>query len=178
MDEGYTPQQSCGLNLRRASLHAPAAFLASSYQAQPLVKQIVGLSSGLSPHSAPTVVALATVAARPDWLCLEDIDIPLHQHHLSNAVDEAIYHQLISSSPSTHSQALALSSSLPHAGNWLNVVPSTSLGLHLQDCEFRCCLRYWLGSLSTITPTPALNVMAQQIPSGITKWGVEVMATG
>ena len=42
-------------------------------------------------------------------------------------------------------KALALSTSLPHACDWLNVVPSPALGLHLQDCEFRCCLRYWLG---------------------------------
>ena len=25
------------------------------------------------------------------------------------------------------------------------MVPSTPLGLHLTDCEFRCCLRSWLG---------------------------------
>ena len=30
-------------------------------------------------------------------------------------------------------------------GDWLNVVPSPSLGLRLQDREFRCSLRYWLG---------------------------------
>ena len=40
---------------------------------------------------------------------------------------------------------MALSSALPHAGNWLNGIPSSTLGLHLQDQEFRCCLRYWLG---------------------------------
>ena len=35
----------------------------------------------------------------------------------------------------------------PHAGDWLNVVPSSALGLHLpdRDREFRPCLQYWLG---------------------------------
>ena len=46
--------------------------------------------------------------------------------------------------PSTRARALALSSALPH-GDWLNDIPSATLGLHLQDQEFRCCLRYWLG---------------------------------
>ena len=46
---------------------------------------------------------------------------------------------------SIRSGALALSSSIPHAGDWLNVVPSSALGLHLHDWEFRVCLQYWLG---------------------------------
>ena len=40
---------------------------------------------------------------------------------------------------------MALSSAIPHAGDWLNVVPSSALGLHLLDREFRPCLQYWLG---------------------------------
>ncbi len=51
----------------------------------------------------------------------------------------------VDSAPTCRSRALALSSSLPHAGDWLNIIPSTTLGLHLHDREFRCCLRYWLG---------------------------------
>ena len=39
----------------------------------------------------------------------------------------------------------ALSTAIPHAGDWLNVVPSRALGLHLQDWEFRVSLQYWLG---------------------------------
>ena len=68
--------------------------------------------------------------------------MPLHQHSLSLAVDEASHRRLLSSAPSTRSRALALSSALPHAGDWLNGIPSAALGLHLQD---RCCLQYWLG---------------------------------
>ena len=41
--------------------------------------------------------------------------------------------------------ALALSSGLSHAGDWLNVAPSPTLGLHLQNREGWCSLRYWLG---------------------------------
>ena len=35
-------------------------------------------------------------------------------------------------------------SSLPFT-MWLNVIPSSALGLHLQNREFRLCLQYWLG---------------------------------
>ena len=42
-------------------------------------------------------------------------------------------------------KTLALSSAIPHAGDWLNVIPSLALGLHLYDQEFCQCLQYWLG---------------------------------
>ena len=76
---------------------------------------------------------------------LGGINVPLRQHSFSLAIDEATHQRLLSSAPSTHARALVHSSALPHAGDWLNGVPSSALGLHLQDQEFRCCLRYWLG---------------------------------
>ena len=71
--------------------------------------------------------------------------MPLRQHSLSLAIDEASHQHPLSSAPSTRAHALVHSSALPHAGDWLNGVPSTALGLHLQDQDFRCCLQYWLG---------------------------------
>ena len=47
--------------------------------------------------------------------------------------------------PQSRSRALVHSTSLPHAGDWLNGAPAAALGLHLEDREFCCCLRYWLG---------------------------------
>jgi hypothetical protein len=34
---------------------------------------------------------------------------------------------------------------LPHAGDWLNVVPSPALGLHLRPAEFTVSVKYRLG---------------------------------
>ena len=79
------------------------------------------------------------------WHHLEDIDLPLHQKSLSRLIDEVYFSSLIEASPDVRSKALALSTSLPHAGDWLNVVPSPALGLCLLDQEFRLCLGYWLG---------------------------------
>ena len=105
----------------------------------------LGYTLGLSPHSSPTVAALSEAASRPDWQSWEDVDVPLNQHSLSVAIDEALHQHLLSTATSTRARALALSSALPHAGDWLNGIPSSTLGLHLQDQEYRCCLRYWLG---------------------------------
>ena len=139
------PSSRGGLNLRSASRHAPAAFLSSYAASLPLVERILGQHPGPSPHTTAAVSALANAAATPEWLSMEDIDVPVRQRHLSLAIDEASHHLLQSSAPTIRSRALALSTSLPHAGDWLNVVPSPSLGLRLQDREFRCSLRYWLG---------------------------------
>ena len=109
------------------------------------VEKILAQPPDLSPHLDLAVSALATAASQPDWQQLEVIDVLLRQHHLSQAIDESVHQQLLSSASSPRDRALALSTTLPHAGDWLNCVPSSALGLHLQDREFRCCLRYWLG---------------------------------
>uniref|UniRef100_A0A1X7TNI1 Uncharacterized protein n=1 Tax=Amphimedon queenslandica TaxID=400682 RepID=A0A1X7TNI1_AMPQE len=44
--------------------------------------------------------------------------------------------------------ALLLLTNIIHAGDWLGVIASSTLGLHLLDAEFRVCLCYWLGVLA------------------------------
>ena len=46
---------------------------------------------------------------------------------------------------------------LPHAGDWLNVVPSPVLGLHLRSAEFSIAVKYRLGCpvFSTAGKCPA-----------------------
>ena len=73
---------------------------------------------------------------------------------ISLAIDEAVSECLFSTAPSIHSRVLAISSSLPHAGDWLNVVPSGYLGFHLHGQEFRCCLCYSLGVPLHSNPYP------------------------
>ena len=139
------PSNRGGINLRRAILHAPAAFIASAFQSSRLVEDLLGHSFTSSDSLLAALPALSDAASRPDWISLEDVDVPLHQSHLSAAIDEATQCHLLSTAPSTRDRCLALSTALPHAGDWLNCVPSSTLGLHLQDKEFRSCLRYWLG---------------------------------
>ena len=96
------PVKRGGFNIRRAALHAPAAYLGSLEQSHPLVRRILGYSPGPHSHLQDSIVALAAVADHPDWLSLEDIDIPLHQRSLSNSIDEASQHHLLSSTSDTH----------------------------------------------------------------------------
>ena len=79
------------------------------------------------------------------WENATNIDIRHHQCLLSNIIHKVVYNRLVESAPNMRSKSLALSTSLPHAGTWLQAVPSKSLGLNLQDREFRICLQYWLG---------------------------------
>ena len=71
-----------------------------------------------------------------DWVVRESINIPIHQYHLSKCIDNVCFNHLLSSPPDSHCHALVLSFSLPHTGDWLSVMPSSALGLLLQDRDF------------------------------------------
>ena len=118
-----------GINLRSVSVrHTHTAFLhASDAHSQTLIESTLSQELGPSPHSDSIVATLSILASRSDWLCLEDTDVPLYQWSQSTAIDEALFQHLLSTArpPSTHSRALL--SALPHAGDWLNGIPSTTL---------------------------------------------------
>ena len=139
------PSSLGGLNLRSASLHAPAAYLSSIQLTRPLVADIRGQTPPL-PLATPSAVAdLAHSTNHPSWSSLEDIDVPLRQKTLSRCIDEVTFQALVDSAPDARSRALAMSSALPHAGDWLNAIPSRALGLHIPNRDFILCLSYWLG---------------------------------
>ena len=134
-----------GLGLRLASSHAPAAFYSSAYQTSSLVCSILGRSPAPSPVLGDVLLALSSAGNHPDWSSPDALDVPITQFHLSRVIDQAHYDSLLQVSSDLRSKAIILSTSIQHAGDWLHVVPSTQLGLHLKDWEFRLCLRYWLG---------------------------------
>ena len=78
---------------------------------------MLGYDLDPSQQSDTTLAALSAAAARPDWQVVGDVDVPLKQHALSVAIDEAVHQHLLSTAPSTRARALALSSALPHAGS-------------------------------------------------------------
>ena len=134
-----------GLGVRRASLFASAAFISSLDQSKELVSEILGHTPPTSVHLASALEDLALASGKVNWSSLEQVDVPLGQRALSRVVDQACFDRLVNNAPNIRAKALALSSAIPHAGDWLHVVPSTALGLHLHDQEFRLCLQYWLG---------------------------------
>ena len=133
-----------GLGLRNASTTAPAAYIGSTSEAKASIEVLCGLSTQ-PPHLDHALKELSKEANRPDWASIEDIDVPLRQQTLSRSCDRNAFESLLNSAPDPRSKALALGTSLPRAGDWLKVIPSTTLGLHMSDDEFRPCLQYWLG---------------------------------
>ena len=155
------PSSRGGLGIRRASLHAHGSYISSLDQSRSLIARILRRDPRPSPHLPVALSALSEVAARPEWSSLEEVDVPLRQRPLSHCVDDATYDRLLTSAPDIRSRALAVSTALPHAGDWLNVTPSPTLGLHLQDREFRLCLDYWLGlSMTKEGPCPVCGSRA------------------
>ena len=140
-----------GLNLRSAVLHAPAAYISSIVESFGLVSQILRHNPD-PPRSLPSAISSLASSTKMTWQCLEDIDVPLCQKSFSHSIDEACFSTLVEAAPDVRSKALALSTSLPHAGDWLNVVPSPALGLRLLDQEFHLYLDYWLGVRMTEGP--------------------------
>ena len=106
-----------GLSIRSARFHAPAALISSLAQSGDLIDMIMAHLLFPSIHLADVVSDLATAAEMPDWVSVEDIDVPLCQCPLSRKIDEASYGSLLSSAPDTRSRAISLSSSIPHAGD-------------------------------------------------------------
>ena len=139
------PSSMGGLGLRQALHHSPAAYIGSWVQCKSLSGGILGHSPP-PPSVFPVCVSdLAETAGRPEWLSLQDVDVPLTQRALSKSVDLALSDALLNSAPDSRLRALTLSCSIPHAGDWLDAIPSRALGLHFLDHEFRVCLQYWLG---------------------------------
>jgi len=78
-----------------AVLHAPAAFLHFSTQSLAMVSKRTSQLPTISPHTIASVAAVVASAKYPDWQDLCNIDVLLHQHSLSHAIDEASHHTLI-----------------------------------------------------------------------------------
>ena len=64
---------------------------------------------------------------RLEWLTLEDVEVGLHHRQLSAFIDKATHHHLLSSASSACEQTLALSTTLPHVGDWMNCVPAATV---------------------------------------------------
>ena len=134
-----------GLGIRNASLHSSAAYIGSITSSQPLVSEMTGRPIAGLTHLPEAFRTYSVSSQHPEWSSPDAFEFPLFQRHLSRAIDQSTFDLLLSDAPTTRAKALALSSAIPHAGDWLTVIPSPPLGLHLHDQEFRRCLQYWLG---------------------------------
>ena len=133
-----------GLGMRSASNHASVAFLASWTNSVPLILQMIP-SLELSPLSTVGALEhLSKVLEVEDAVSLESVD-GISQKELSLRVDDKLYNELIEAAETVRDKARLASVELPHAGDWLYVVPSPALGLQLRPPEFRVSVLYRLG---------------------------------
>ena len=139
------PSSLGGINLRSATLHSPATYISSLHHSCPLVSEILGFHPSPPAFLRQAIHDLGSSLGQPEWSDLSEIEPPLRQRSLSRAIDLFCHNSLLESAPDIRSKALAHSTAIRHACDWLNVIPSPALGLHMFDHEFRPCLRYWLG---------------------------------
>ena len=170
------PVSMGGVDLRKAAVHSSVAYYSSLYNSASILQEVLGYSPNLSPLLDSCCPLLSKHAARPDWSSHLSIDSPISQRLLSTSIDKASFSSLLSQAPHIRSRALALSSSIPHAGDWLSVVPSHQLGLYFLDQEFRVCVQYWFG-FSAFYPSLDLYALSLLILMVITRWNVVVIVT-
>ena len=115
-EKATLPTSLGGVGLRSASFHAPLAFLCSFAASLNLVQSILGYHPITPPQVQDSVSALAEVAKFTPWHSIDDIDVPISQRQLSRVLDELRFNSLLQSAPDKRSRALALSTSLSHAG--------------------------------------------------------------
>ena len=143
-DEGLLPVHLGGLGLRQAGVHSAAIFLRSVNACGPLILSLSGQTVPQAYYTS-ALQAFCTGIGRPPLSSFDDFETPIFQKYLSHLIDDSLYNSLLSSAPNTRHRALAISSSLPHAGEWLSVLPCPNLGLHFLGPEFQTCLWYCLG---------------------------------
>ena len=138
-----------GLGLRSAVDHAPSAFAVSLLAAQSLINDILGRGESEEPFNLPAFL-LETISEKQgeETVLVTESLVGVTQKMASLKVDKHNQTSLLThfrEAGVTREIARMASLGLPHAGNWLSVVPLSALGLHLRSNEFLPLLKYRLG---------------------------------
>ena len=138
--QAQVPVAMGGLGLGAVD-HTAGAFISSVHASQ-------SLKEGLLPHGNVQVninSAMALLREKVDELAPEQIP-DMTQKMISLEVDKNLKIGLVHSLSAKGDKARMASLGLPHAGDWLNVIPSPVLGLHVRPQEFRFSVLYRLGA--------------------------------
>ena len=127
-----------GLGLRSVSLHDVAAFIASLSSS--------GFGSAESIHLQQAVVAFNSQVSLPNAISVNfALASPSPtQKVLSGMIKDQLFANLMDSSSHANRARLLLVAA-PQSSSWLSVVPSSSLGLHLESNEYYMAIKWWLG---------------------------------
>ena len=139
--QAQLPVAMGGLGLRGAVNHSAGAFISSVYASEVL-------KEGLLPHGNVHLdisTAMALLMQRADELSQEELP-EMTQKMISFEIDKKLKISLEQSLTIKRDKARLASLGLAHAGDWLNVIPSPVLGLHVRPQEFRYSVLYRLGA--------------------------------
>ena len=152
-----------GLGLRSLTAHSYTAYIASLYSSDLCVVD--------SPHLINAVgkfISQVSIYHRSPTANLAS------QRVLSGKLESQMFCSLLGAS-SIANKARLLAVSAPHAASWISVVPSVSLGLHLDPSEFQVAFKWWLdmdtseGSLRCLCSEITLTLLATiQFP--VSEW--------
>ena len=122
-----------GLGLTSAVDHSAGAYTASVLSSE-ILKQGL-LPNGNISTDLSNVVALLNTKVQEE-LSEEEL-FGMSQKAVSLSINLKLQQSLTNSLSELRDKARMASLSLPHAGDWLNVIPSPVLGLHVRPQEFR-----------------------------------------
>ena len=120
-----------GLGLRRAELHSPGVFICSANASE-------SLKDGLLPHSSVSTDLSSALGLLSNTLQEELTTEELYcmsQKVVSLKIDLKIHLNLVNSLTDVRDKARKASLGLAHAGDWINVIPSPILGLHIRSSD-------------------------------------------
>ena len=140
-----------GVGLRSAEAHCSAAYIASVANSRPILDAL--LPHPLPPRSLESSFPLLQNATgNPTFTSIDLLPPDFTQNSLSKLIDQATFSRL-QNIASLRDRARLLSLSLPHAGDFLDALPSPTLSLHLDSRLFGKAMGYRLG-LQTMPAIP------------------------
>ena len=141
-NQASLPVSLGGLGLRQAAKHGAAAYLSSLGASELLVQEIRQNQVPQTPEVGQAMQDLNDQLGDP--LTPEEVS-NLTQRNLSVLIDTEASSKLTQGTRDIREKARLKCTAREGAGDWLNALPSKSLGLHLRRAEFVTALRYRLG---------------------------------
>ena len=141
------PVSLAGLGLKAAEDHAHAAYASSLLSSQHIRQALLDLQEDNSQFVIPETVMETLSSKQNEEATVENLQ-GVTQKAISYKIDQHNSNLLINNITRegvVRDVARLRSLSLPHAGDWLFVVPAPALGLHLRTVEFTVSVKYRLG---------------------------------
>ena len=148
-------------------------YLGSISLSQPSIEMMLGCHPGSSLHTSSNLASLAIAAARPNWQCLDDVEVPLHQRSLM------MLHIITSSPqlpllPSKH-WLCPLGYLTPETGWKGSPLPPWAFNSKTEGFAAICSIG--LGSHFTFNSIPSQNVVVPLMFMEIIRFAVVAMVT-